>query len=473
MSTHSTVEDTISLNPWNFNIPQYSLVIGYIRNIENKMENIISSDIYQLCLHFVLFNCRFCSKFLHFDKQQYKLELLRNSMSVCEQNECQQLASQFCNKFMKCGHRCISLKGQKCLNNSCCFSSNFADIDNEISCWHWDSNQKIPIIQLESCGHYVHLKCVQSKLDYYYLDIIALNSKKVWKSFDRKSLKDSMFDCIYCPNENCNATIKHQLLTKKLQTMKSILKKAKKLRSKLFISKLKGNQMFGNIEAMNKDKYGFNTFEMFYCNKCTDVYVTEIPNHDNCKCKMCMCFPVSHSYHKGCCLHEKNNRADYSDGCQASNTMNTTGYDSCGDCIIHGADNMTWKCFYCCRIATSYQGKNACCSYCSDSRFSETNVKDTKQVLSDLWLLDNKVEVRIKWNVSWSDDKVSCTNANECPLGIDHPENATINFQFCYKCWTNNMQTKNVTLLLEIKPMNERNSSTQFQNTSTNEIINT
>ena len=96
-------------------------------------------------------------------------------------------------------------------------------------------------------------------------------------------------------------------------------------------------------------------------------------------------------------------------------------------CDIHGSrDNMIWKCFYCCRIATKYNHEAQ--RYECDHFYSR-EISDSKIIVT---------------TSSCKNDKYlsvyHCKDETDCLLRMKHPINGTQNFCFCYLCYLERMR---------------------------------
>ena len=215
------IQESVDWRNWETDKSQYLLVIGYIRSMETKLLNgqLISIDIYQLCVNFLYFKCRFC-KWSNDGRNCKPIDSLfnNNNCDVGYYESHKFCIEDQCDKLIKgCNHFCIGLKNEKCpkqcIHPQCSITFNHTSNDDCSLCDEYKSYKTLKrkaCIQLESCHHFVHYQCIKEKIVEGYRKLVKYGNYYTYKD------TEDNYEFMKCKVNDCGRTFKHYLFADKL-----------------------------------------------------------------------------------------------------------------------------------------------------------------------------------------------------------------------------------------------------------------
>lgn len=308
-----------------------------------------------------------CEEFSHFKASKrcrYCDSVIDSVRPLCSKPDCNSMYSVACKKILACGHQCYGVKNESeclsCLSEDCAGDS-IGEHDFCCMCY-MDGLGMAPAIQLQ-CGHMLHYPCI--------LECLA----KRWVG---PRITFSFARCPVCKSwlESSNPVAQERLTE-----VKALYEE---LRGKA-LSRLK-------FERLEKDRRLIDPTSEYYAN--IEKFAMDVLTYYQC-------FKCEKPYFGGMKDCEQNiDRVNYNQEELVCASCSATGFEG-KQCHAHGAENVEFKCRFCCSVAVWFcWGTTHFCDRCH-----------VRQNAGDY--MTNKPV----------DQLPRCSGAETCPLKVAHPPN--------------------------------------------------
>lgn len=320
--------------------------------------------------------CRFCEVQLD-EKNMAPFVDGAGLMWCCRDDECLSKRNIACPKILECGHTCCGIADESvcppCLHENCApGDKGVTGADYCNICWV-EALDAAPLIRL-GCGHFFHYHCAQAKV------------KKKWPA------ARITFKFMDCPL--CNSIMEHEALHRIVNPCKKLLKDIeKKAIDRLKIEGLLTDPRLQDRNSKyyeNPKLFGLDRLAFYECFKCKKPYYGGMR-----KCE-----------EAGREVDEKFNESHLVCGSCASGP-NTQS------CKLHGKQYITFKCKFCCKVASWFCWGNTHFCHGCHKRQEQGDYLNRKPISA----------------------LPKCPGKLRCPLKIDHPPNGTEDFSLgCVVC---------------------------------------
>jgi len=321
------------------------------------------------------YTCSRWKSYLSSAKCHFCQEALKDAASVksgvCSDEECEQKKKISCKKVLDCGHKCGGIKGEKrhldCLEVSCAERQNLSqNRDQYCTICYCEDLGSAPAIQL-ACGHVFHYTCVKEKL-----------SNK-WPG------ARMTFGYLTCPT--CKQRMSHPSINSIVAVQCNLRDRVQDMANeRLEIEGLLQDPRLQPNGSYHKrqEEFAMDKLAFYQCHKCRQPYFggqrrcqeAADPQAEQFDAEQLEC---------GSCVVKRSGKK--------------------GECNLHGAAYMEYKCKFCCSVASWFcWGTTHFCNSCHDKQISGNHVTKKSYVCP------------------------ACLGPGKCPLKVPHPPNGTKEF---------------------------------------------